>query len=695
MKRLFNLFAAVAVSLCAMVACGENDLPETPVPPPVPSDFKNFELVVKEVTREQVTFQVTPRDNAMTYVALICEKSYFEEFSSEDGVMDDDLDWFRRMAEQQAMTLEAYLGSILKTGAFEDTEVGLQPDTEYYLYAYGLGSGGELLTEMDKLLFRTDALEMTDTTFAIELNEISFNSVKVKVTPSDPSALYFVNVFNEDRYQEFGGNEESFLAQLAYVRDYYLNKGATVEQIIANLALAGEHELIFDELLPAKKHYAYVIGVDRDFFANTQATVEEFSTQAAEEADLTFDIQFSKVDYESVLGTITPSNDTDTYICTVQQAEALSWYESEEEFINSILMDLEYWYGGVEAALRSGASELRYTGLFPESEYMVVCFGWDQAPTTGITTKTFTTEAASGDPETFTATFAVEKITHNSAEATITPSNGCHYFFDWCDVASFEEMAVELGSRDAAAAYFIEEEIDYGAEWYDGDRIGYLTDMGAILGTAFYPVKGLEPDTEYLLLAMPLDMTTGEIASQKASISDPFRTLQKVEGKASVTFEFGHFYDGSELANLDPAQFLQCTGYAVMPYKVVVDESAACWYTGFYDYDMSEWLSTDDDIYAELITWGYEVGSEYVSLNRTEGVAVMGWDITFTFLGMAEDAEGNFGQGTVETVTPTKDQVAPAEEFLEMLNAAPASLQRPSKRIPMARAEREPHGLRR
>lgn len=686
----------MAVSLSTMVACSENDVEETPVTPPdpEPSEFANFDLSITEVTKSSVDFKVVPHDDQMTYVVMISEKSYFEEFASDDEVMDDDLEWFQRQAEQRAMTLEAYLRTILKQGTLEASELGLQPGLEYYLYAYGLTEQGEVLTKMDKLSFAAEALDHTETTFEIELTEITFDTAKVKITPSDNNALYFVNVFSEDRYQEFGGNEEAFLAQLAYVRDYYIGKGATVEQIVANLALAGEHELVFDELTPDKKHYAYVIGVDREFFANTGATVEEFMTQSAEKADLTFEIELDAVTYEGATGKITPSNDTDGYIYSVQLAEAITWYENEEEFINSIILDLDYWYGGAENSLHFGPSEFNYTGLFPETEYIVCCFGWNQAPTTGLTTYTFTTEAANGNPEEFTATFSTQNLTHNSVDVTISPSNGCNYFFDWCEVDLFNEKVAELGSRDAAAAYFIEEEIEFGAEWF-GDRLEYLIEMGAMLGTCTYPIYDLTPDTEYLLFAMPLDLTTGEIASEKAAFGESFRTLQKVVSDALVTFEFGDIYDGSELAKLDPANFLSCTGFAVMPYKVVANETAAYWYTGFYDYDMSEWIDAndpDDDIYTELITWGWDVESDLVSLNRTEGVAVMTWDMIFTFLGIAEDEEGNFGHGTMETITPTKDQIAPAEELLEKMENAPAALHRTAK-IPMARRDRAPHGL--
>ncbi len=694
MKKIFRLFAVLAVSLTALVACEESSTPEKIDPPTPPVEEQDFTLELLNLTKSSVDFKVTPADEEMTYVALIAPKEDFDAFESDDAVISDDLLWFYGVAESKAMTLEAYLFTILKKGVLEASEEALQPDTEYYLYVYGLNVYGEVLTPMEKAAFRTEKLAMTETTFAIELNEISFNSVSVKVTPSDSKALYFVNVFSEERYQEFGGNEQAFFDQLAYVRDYYLGYGATVEQIIANLSLAGERELVFDELLPNTKHYAYVIGVDRDFFANTAVTVEEFITLSAEEVDLTFDIRIDEVTYEGATGVITPSNDTDTYICSVQLAESLEWYESEEEFINSILLDLDYWYGGVDASLRTGVSELKYTGLFPETEYIVVCFGWDQAPTTGLTTYNFTTEAAGGNPDEFTATFTVQNITHKSADVTIIPSNGCHFFFDWCEVELFNQTAEELGSADAAAAYFIDEEIEFGAEWFDGDRVAYLTDMGAMLGTNIYPVSDLQPNTEYVLMVMPLDMTTGEIASDKAAFSEPFRTLDKKESNALVTFEFGHIYDGSELAELDPENFLMCTGYAVMPYKVVANESAANWYTGFYDSDFSEWITSDEEIYDELITYGYDWGSDQVSLNRTEGMAVLTWDMVFTFLGIAEDADGNFGRGTMETVMATKDQVAPAGELLDdFTGTTPSARKSISKKTPMARTTRLPHGM--
>ena len=228
----------------------------------------------------------------------------------------------------------------------------------------------------------------------------------------------------------------------------------------------------------------------------------------------------------------------------------------------------------------------------------------------------------------------------------------------------------EYGTTDACVAYLANSEIDYGAEWFDCSRAEYLYDLGASLGKEKNFYNQLEPSTDYIAYAIAVDMETGELASDKGFVSDVFRTLDKVVSDAAVSIEFGKYYDGSALAELDPARFLNCKGYAVLPYTVKPNDSAVAWYTGFYDGDFTEWGCTDDDIYAELITYGWEWGSEYVSENRESGVAVLSYDTPYTFLGIAKDSTDSYGLGFITVVTLTADGVSPAEEFIAANPAA-------------------------
>ena len=667
--KTFKLFAPLFTAVAMLLAVGCQ--PEHSDQPDLPDEKPCFTFEILETGKTTVSFRVTPLAEEMPYVVMITDKATFETFESIDAYIADDLAWFDQVAMSMGITLEDYLATILTTGVKEDSTDGLAPNTEYYLYAYHLTASGEVGSDFEFKEFKTAALEESDATFEVSVSDISYNKATVNVVPSSTTATYFVNIMSEERLADFGEGDEAYINHLVALRDYYLGMNATTEQMIANLCFAGEKSLTVDDLKAGTKHYAYAIGVDGDFLPNTKAFVIEFETTTAESSALTFEVDFTNFYYDHVDGIVTPSNNDETYICSIQTAESLTWYDSEEEFMQTLLDDLEWWYGGVETALHTGITDLStFGGLYPETEYIVVCFGYDETPTTELFTFPFTTTEASGNPADLTVEFAIdyEQLSHNTVYVTATPSVGAHYFMSYISTSDLEYYIEEYGSQDAALIAFANEEIDYGADYFWCSRAEYLTDMGANLGTYTMMFNQLNPATEYIIYAVAVDINSGDVVGEHVSVSEAFTTLDKVVSSAAVEFEFGNYYDGSALADLDPERFLNCKGYVVMPYTVVPNVDAMNWYTGFYDGDYTEWGCTDEDIYAELITYGYEWDSELVSLNRESGVAVLQYDAAYTFLGIAEDYEGNFGPGTMNVVTLSREGVSPAQEFIDSLN---------------------------
>ncbi len=681
-KRKFFAALLSAVMFFAMVGCDPTPDPD-PEPEPSPEEQFRFEILAKDKT--SVSFRVTPLAEESPYLVMIIDKATFDSFEDVNDYIDDDIAWLRENATYEGMELEEFLAEVLVTGVHEGSTEGLSPATDYYLYAYHMNTYGDVVSDLEKVAFTTDDYEKVDLTLAVEVGEIGYNKATVTVTPSNPTATYFVNVFTEERKEYFAeGGGDAYKNHLVALRDYYLGMGATTDQMIANLGFVGTKALTVDELEVGQKHYAYAIGIDDNFLPNTEAFVVEFTTLAGESADLTFDVEITEVYYDHADGIVTPSNNDDTYICSIQSAESLTWYESDQEFMETLIMDLEWWYGGVESALRTGPTDLAtLAGLSPETEYVVVCFGYDQTPTTELFTFPFTTSAANGNPADLEVELNIDyaSLTHNSVNVEAIPSVGAHYFMSLIPKWEYDYMVEDYGSGDAAIIAFANGEIDYGAEWFGCSRSEYLSDMGAVLGRYTMMFNNLNPATEYLAYAIAVDVPSGEIASSRGFVSEVFTTLDKVVSDAAVEFVFGDYYDGTELADLDPTNFLSCKGYAVMPYEVVPTDSAMNWYTGFFNGDYTEWGCTDDDIYAELITYGYEWDSESVSLNRNSGVAVLSYDSDFTFLGIAEDFDGNFGVGTLEVVTLKREGVAPAEEFLALLGQQSAPLQCAAKAV--------------
>ena len=680
MKMKANFFYGILLTLAlALVGCKETpDVPPTPIDP---VDQPDFVIEVKSVTDTSVEFTITPEDEEMTYIAMMTTQEYFDEFEDDEAYINDDLSWLDNAAYEAGVDLSEYLEGVLKKGAISDTQDMLDPETEYVVYAFGLSNNGIVTSSLYKQTFKTLSTELTELNFEIEVTDIGYDTATVTVTPDNDKALYFVNVFSLEEYQNYGGDESAFVAHINKLRNYYYGLGATADQMVANLGYVGAKSLSVEDLKAGTKYMAYAIGIDERFVANSLATVVEFETIAAGVADLTFEVDITKIDYDHIEGSVTPSNNDDTYICSVQYASSLEWSESEEALVESIVDDITAWED-IENALKRGPMSLNsISGLQPNTDYIVVCFGYDGAPTTAPHITHFTTTDAMGNPDDLVVTFEVSDITHNSANVTTIPSVGAYYFTFYTEAENFDLLVDEYGTTDACVAYLANSEIDYGAEWFECSRAEYLYELGASLGKEKNFYNQLEPSTEYVAYAIAVDMETGELASEKGFVSEPFRTLDKVVSDAAVTIEFGNYYDGSALAELDPARFLSCKGCAVMPYTVKASDSAAAWYTGFYDGDFTEWGCTDDDIYAELITYGWEWGSEYVSENRESGIAVLSYDTPYTFLGIAKDSEESYGPGFITVVTLTADGVSPAEEFIAANPAAKPAKAATSKSI--------------
>ena len=680
MKMKANFFYGILLTL-ALAFAGCKETPDVPPTPIDPVEQPDFVIEVKSITDTSVEFTITPEDEEMTYITMMTTKEYFDEFEDDKAYINDDLLWLENAAYDAGMELSEYLPDILKKGVISDTQDKLDPATEYIVYAFGLSDNGIVTTSLYKQTFTTLSTGLTELNFEIEVTDVGYDTATITVTPDNDKAFYFVNVFSLEDYQNYGGDESAFAAHINKLRNYYYGLGATADQMVANLGYVGAKSLSVEDLKAGTKYMAYAIGIDERFVANSLATVVEFETIAAEVADLTFEVDITKIDYDHIEGSVTPSNNDDTYICSVQYASSLEWSESEEAFVESIVDDITAW-GNIEDSLRKGVMSLDgISGLQSETDYIIVCFGYDGAPTTAPHITHFTTPAATGNPEDLVVTFEVSDITHNSVYVTTTPSVGAYYFTFYTEAEEFDLLVEDYGSVDACVAYLANYEIDYGAEWFECSRAEYLMDLGASLGKEKNFYNQLEPATEYVAYAIAVDMETGELASEKGFVSDVFRTLDKVVSDAAVTIEFGNYYDGSALAELDPARFLSCKGYAVMPYTVIANDSAAAWYTGFYDGDFTEWGCTDDDIYAELITYGWEWGSEYVSENRESGIAVLSYDTPYTFLGIAKDSEESYGPGFITVVTLTADGVSPAEEFIAANPAAKPAKAATSKSI--------------
>lgn len=648
-------FTACLMALLLCVGCAKQQ-PEEPDVPDAP--VCDFVLEVSDITSTSCHFSVVPSDKDMTYVTMLVEKDIMDGYENEFKYQDDDLEWFSSKAVEEGKTLQEWLDSFLKRGPFEADEEGLMPDTSYYLYAYGMTSDGYFTTGITKQSFATPEIAKSDVTFDVSVSEVGLTEAKVSVTASDENALFFVNVFSVEQYEEWGGDETAFANHASALVDYYIRMGQTLEAMVLNLGSIGHAEVMFDDLTDDTEYLAYAIGIDDNFFVNSDPRIVEFKTKAAVRSSNTFSVDIEETTFCSAIGTVTPSN-SDPFICVIQSKTNLAGYGSDTDIMYDVVTAYEKWDNLDEVLYADEVVDLSAISfLSADTEYEVLCFGWDEAPTTDLTRVPFKTKAAGGRPQAQDFTFVLSDLMHNKVTVEITPKLGLHYFYDCMPKSLFEEYVTSEGTEDEAICRFLDERIDYGADYFGSTRAEYLEEIGAAIGKERWTFTGLEEDAEYMIVAATVDVSTGEIVLRKSFRSEVFRTTILIESDASITFVIDKYYDGTELAELDPEQFARCKGMVMVPYRIVPNADAVHWRTTFTYGEFASWAQRDDI----LVELDYQCDED-----KTQGYAVVHYDQIVSFMGIAVNAEGYTGPFALCEFTAVKGEASPAREFIDSL----------------------------
>ena len=127
----------------------------------------------------------------------------------------------------------------------------------------------------------------------------------------------------------------------------------------------------------------------------------------------------------------------------------------------------------------------------------------------------------------------------------------------------------------------------------------------------------------------------------------------------TVSIDSYSWYDGAELAQLDPINFAGFEEYAVLLLKVSHNDKAAHWWTGCFMGDLSNPDEySDRSIINNLVTYGIPEFKDAV-----DQLLAVYWDEN-TICGVAADAEGNYGPVIRQMVNLTKEGASPAGELI-------------------------------
>ena len=352
----------------------KQDTEKTPEPEP----GAVFAFEIKEVKETSLKFSIFPADKEMTYIGMLNEKDYMDQFASDEEYFIDDMNFFKEAALNYGISIEEYLANILKTGDVEDEYVNmLDPETEYYVYAYGLNTDIVYLTDLHKTETKTEPVQMNGMTFDIGCIPYK-NTVELTIVPSDPEQTYLYSIYPQTEVSKDGiaGKYWEYVSTIMMI--YIQQFGITPEEFIEDAAYTGTVNATMDDLLDDTPYWAFAVSVAPFGVFNSEVSVEEFTTGVKYTSDNTFALSFSKPTESTVDYKIITANN-DPYIMFVDKYSKWADYMDDMEAIQEELLSGDY---DLESRIRRGDESGTITGLDSKTEYVVYIFGYENGNAT-------------------------------------------------------------------------------------------------------------------------------------------------------------------------------------------------------------------------------------------------------------------------------------------------------------------------
>lgn len=670
-----------------------------------------FNIEVAEVTKSNATFNITPSNLEADYLVVVLDAKAVKSCANDKEIVNKIYDGVKIAAENADTTFEAYLIERVKRGALENHTVSsLVPATKYYLLAFGVDARNNFAATsvVKKVEFETAGASATSCTFEIKYT-VNLTTVALKVIPSNNEQLWHLINVPVEEYQaytsadgEYGWTKEQYFQN-------YLNdeiealqaKNLSKEEIGIKLFHKGMHTLNDSGLQAKTKYVAFAAAVDyvEDAAVVTSALKEvRFTSGAAAESNLTFDIDVYDVDHYSAQVRITPSDLEANYYYYIGYINSQKKSMKPVEIANAAITEyIYYWENYTELKLRepikgivdlTGDNKLELN--IAETEYYIVAFSFEPNPTYGTVINEETGEydtnpgnitsapvyvsfktAEQGDPMTAEFTFKATDVGPYDFYLEIDAEDPSIYYqpgiayadnFDpeaalaqsSANLAQLKQMTMEGQSPCLTFWEALEERLQ--SYYRNGD--------------GKYYIANLEPEREYIGYVLAIDAHTGTFArcvySEVIAKTTPIGTVTpeiEVLGVYIGDDENGQVFGNKDLT-YDKAivaiNFKNIEGATALYSTISPDAEADT--KGMADrYIISEFR-------------GY--WAELKSLQVPYEFYIAEWDVEQTIFAYAQDADGREAKVARLGITPSK--TSPIEDLIkyynEVNNATPAAL---------------------
>ena len=599
-------------------------------------------LTVEKADATSVTFSVAALDEEMTWIGQIVGKDWYESFTTEE-LLDEDMRYYNGVANEMGISLEEYLSGVLSRGSHSNIRMsGLDPETEYVVYIYGLSSIGEVTTRVFHAEFATEApYEGNDVTYDINV-EVNRAIATITITPSHEGVAYFNNLITREDFEAYGGdiNKAADAVIAKIVEDYAAWDYTLAETFEYNTDyLATQYEF---EAMANTEYVAFAFKWNEKCKRLSEVSYAWFEICEIAPSENLITMDISNVT-QSTFDIVTTTTNLDPYVIFPIPAQDIAKMRTDDAIFEYIFNT--YGTSGLVYYLCEGDVEGTFSGLEAGTNYAILAFGYEAGTlTTSIVRENITT-AEAGDVDACVYTIEVTDIDDREVHVSIQPSDfSIFYYWNVFEASMTEEEIKEYILNTYNSAY-------YGDYW---EFSYYELAQGGVDSR----ISQLKPSTDYKIVIIPMNPNSFEYVGSMRE-GGFFTTEEAIIADIKITAGFDAYYDGDEVYALEPQYCSSWKGWVVVPMSVDIEGE----YSG-YLYTMFSYVEglENPELYSDdlLIDNLYNVGA-YWSPAYFRGE----WDKTIMIAAVAFDYDGNPSPVYRSVHTFTRDGASDAQEFVD------------------------------
>lgn len=332
-----------------------------------------FTIEVTDIDYTSFNVSVKSEDKDMPYTALVTDRESFDQYTSDQELINSAIEAWKENASNLEMPLEEYLSHMLMKGDMENmTTLDRYPGKEYAIFVFGIDYDLTVLTRIYSTYVTSKTPEILDISYDMSV-DVKGADADIHIVPSDLGQSYYLDVITKEEFEEASSISywQSYFVDNIHLNRLLFNK--TPEETMAPNMHTGEADVTFS-LEPEKEYVAIAMAASDQGVVFSEISSKEFSTGKVNLSDNVLTISVEIINSTTFHFRITPSND-DPYTWGLQPS---STYEgmSDEEMLEYLLQDPFIGFNTTSGEISSNF------GGTPGSTYTVYAFGYQNGTAT-------------------------------------------------------------------------------------------------------------------------------------------------------------------------------------------------------------------------------------------------------------------------------------------------------------------------